>query len=368
MIVSQKVPAVDLAWQHAQIADEVRAGFDRVLETTGFILGAEAEAFERAYSSYCGVTDTVGVGSGTDAVELALRGAGVAAGDEVIIPANTFVATAEGVARAGGVPVLVDCDEDYLIDVEQAAAAVTPRTRAVVGVHLYGRLAPIERLRAAVGPGVAIVEDAAQSQGARSSDSGLRSGALGDVAATSFYPGKNLGAYGDAGAVTTSDPAIAERVRRLRNHGGTAKYEHLEIGTTSRLDGLQAVVLSAKLARLDAWNERRRAVADRYDEALAGLPGVVLPRRGDREEHVHHLYVVRVPERDRVVAELNAQGIGAAVHYPAPVHRTPAFAHLGGSHPRSEAYAAEILSLPIHPGLDAEQQEHVIAAFRRSLG
>lgn len=368
MIVSQKVPAVDLAWQHAQIADEVRAGFDRVLETTGFILGAEAEAFERAYSAYCGVGHTVGVGSGTDAVELALRAAGVEAGDEVVIPANTFVATAEGVARAGGVPVLVDCDEDYLIDVEAAAAAVTPRTRAVVGVHLYGRLAPIERLREAVGPGVAIVEDAAQSQGARSSVSGLRSGALGDVAATSFYPGKNLGAYGDAGAVTTSDPEIAERVRRLRNHGGTARYEHLEVGTTSRLDGLQAVVLAAKLALLDDWNARRRAVADRYDAGLAGLPGVVLPGRGGPEEHVHHLYVVRVPERDRVVAELNEQGIGAAVHYPAPVHRTPAFAHLGGSHPRSEAYAAEILSLPIHPGLDAEQQEHVIDAVRRSLG
>lgn len=367
MIVSQKVPAVDLAWQHAQVADEVRAGFDRVLETTGFILGAEADAFERAYSEYCGVGHTVGVGSGTDAVELALRGAGVGAGDEVIIPANTFVATAEGVARAGGVPVLVDCDEDYLIDVEQAAAAVTPRTRAVVGVHLYGRLAPIERLREAVGDGIAIVEDAAQSQGARSSVSGLRSGALGDAAATSFYPGKNLGAYGDAGAVTTSDAEIAERVRRLRNHGGTAKYEHHEIGTTSRLDGLQAVVLSAKLALLDEWNDRRRAVAARYDDALAEVPGVVLPRRGPAGEHVHHLYVVRVADRDRIVAELNDQGIGAAVHYPAPVHRTGAFAHLGGSHPRSEAYAGEILSLPIHPGLDLDQQQHVIDVFRGSV-
>lgn len=367
MIVSQKVPAVDLAWQHAQIADEVRDGFARVLATTGFILGAEAEAFESAYSAYCGVGHTVGVGSGTDAVELAVRAAGVQPGDEVVLPANTFVATAEGVARAGGVPVLVDCDDDYLIDVEQAAAAITPRTRAVVGVHLYGRLAPIERLRDAVGPGIAIVEDAAQSQGARSGVSGMRSGALGDVAATSFYPGKNLGAYGDAGAVTTSDPEIAERVRRLRNHGGTARYEHREIGTTSRLDGLQAVVLSAKLARLDEWNDRRRAVADRYDAALAALPGVTLPQRGRPEEHVHHLYVIRVAERDRVVAELNDRGIGAAVHYPTPVHRTAAFAHLGGSHPRSETYAGEILSLPIHPGLDPDQQEYVIDAVVRSL-
>lgn len=367
MIVTQSVPAGDLSLQHREIEDEVREGFARVFASSGYILGPEVEAFEQQYSEYSGVRETVGLGSGTDAVEIALRAAGVREGDEVIVPTNTFVATAEGVVRAGARPVLVDCDRDYLIDVERAASAIGPRTRAIVGVHLYGQLAPIEEL-AGIAPGrVLVIEDAAQSQGA--SRNGVVSGGLGVAAATSFYPGKNLGAYGDAGAMTTNDPEIAEHARRLRNHGGVARYEHAEFGTTSRLDSLQAVVLSAKLRRLDAWNEQRRAAAARYDELLADLD-VTTPAVVPGNVHVFHQYVVRVPGRDAVLARLNSAGVGAGLHYRTPLHRLPAFAGDGydpHDFPVAEEFADRLLSLPIYPGITAEQQEVVADELRKAM-
>ncbi|WP_436531161.1 DegT/DnrJ/EryC1/StrS family aminotransferase [Actinoplanes sp. HUAS TT8] len=362
-----RIPLVDLAAAHAEVAEEVEAGFKRIIAETAFIGGAEVRAFEQEYAAYSGVTHCVGAANGTDALELAFRAVGVGPGSEVILPANTFIATAEAVVRAGGTVVLVDSDpRTYLIDVPAALAAVTPATRAIVPVHLYGQLAPVEQLRAGLAgrDDVAIVEDAAQSQGA--TRLGRRAGA-GGIAATSFYPGKNLGAYGDAGAVVTDSDQWAGTVRTLGDHGSTRKYHHDLIGVNSRLDGLQAVVLRAKLARLDSANQRRRAAAARYDQLLAGLDDVVLPVTLDGNEHVWHIYCVRVPRRDEVLARLHEAGVGAAVHYPFPVHRTGAFEHLGGSFPNAEAAAPELLSLPIYPQISAAQQETVAAALISAL-
>lgn len=352
------IPLVDLGLQNAVIADQVIEATTRIIAGGGFILGPEVTAFESEFARYCGVSRVVGVGNGTDALELALRAAGVGRGDEVIVPANTFVATAEAVERTGAAVVLVDNDDDYLIDVDSVAEHLTPRTRAVMAVHLYGQTAPVERLRQIVGEDVVIVEDAAQAQGA--SRNGRRAGSIGDIAGTSFYPGKNLGAFGDAGAVMTDNAEYAERVALLRNHGGERRYEHLKVGMNSRMDSIQASALSAKLVHLDRWNADRRVAAALYAELLADLTEVVLPRIVPGNEHVFHLYVVRVPDRDRVVGTLNESGIGAAIHYPLPVHRLPAFPHLaGGSFPRAEKYAGQLLSLPIYPGITPEQQGRV---------
>jgi len=359
--VTAGIPLVDLDLQHREIADEVRSGFDRVLAAKSFVLGPEVERFEQAYADYCGVRHCVGVANGTDAVELALRACGIGPGDEVLAPANTFVATAEAVLRAGARLVLADCDDSYLLDPDEVAARLTPRTRAVLPVHLYGQLAPMKALSDVVGPDVVLIEDAAQAQGA--TQDGRASGSFGRAAATSFYPGKNLGAYGDAGAVTTDSEEVADRLRALRNHGGVRRYEHSEVGVNSRLDGLQAVVLSAKLTRLDRWNEQRRAAAAYYDELLSGLPGVLRPATAPRNEHVWHLYVIRVPGRDEVLAALHEAGIGAGIHYPAPVHQVPAFRSLGygsGAFPRAEQLATEILTLPLFPGIRTDQQERVV--------
>lgn len=368
MVTTQEVPLVDLSIQHREIAEEVRAGFDRVLSAGDFVLGQEVDSFERQFAQFCGVEHAVGVGTGTDALELALRGGGIQPGDEVILPANTFIATAEAAIRAGAVLRLVDCDENFLIDPAAVTTALGPRTKAIIGVDLYGQAAPMELLRKATGPDVLLVEDAAQSQGARRH--GTRAGALGDAAGTSFYPGKNLGAYGDGGAVLTHSATIADRIRRLRNHGGTRRYEHLDIGTNSRLDTLQAVVLSAKLSRLDSWNQARRDAATYYTQLLEGIPGVVAPRTAEGNEHVFHLYVIRVPHRDRVLTLLRDDGIGAAVHYPAPLHRLPALSYLGiddGAFPMAERMSAEILSLPIYPGITREHQDRVAESLSKAL-
>ena len=362
------VPLVDLAAQHAEIASEVAAGWQEILDRTGFVGGPKVTAFESEYADFIGTSHCVGVGNGTDAIEIALRALGVGPGDECIIPANTFIATAEAVSRAGAVPVLVDCADDgtYLIDAAAVEAAVTSRTRAILPVHLYGQAAAVELL----GPiaeraGARIVEDAAQSQGARRN--GVRAGSLGDAAATSFYPGKNLGAYGDAGAVLTDSAATAARVRMIRDHGSPGKYEHEVVGLNSRMDAIQAVVLSAKLRRLDKWNEGRRAAAAHYGELLAEIPGVTLPRTLEGNEHVWHLYVVRVADRDRVLRELQAAGVGAGIHYPVPVHLTGAYAGLGyagGAFPVAERASREILSLPLFAGITPDQQECVGSALR----
>jgi dTDP-4-amino-4,6-dideoxygalactose transaminase len=360
------VPFVDLAAQQAEIADEVRLGLDSVFERTAFIGGAEVAYFEQEFAAYVGVRHCVGVGNGTDALELALRALGVGAGDEVILPANTFIATAEAVSAIGATPVLVDVDEEHLlIDPAEVERAITDRTKAIAPVHLFGQTAPVEQL---LGFGVPVLEDAAQSQGARRA--ARPAGSLGRVAATSFYPGKNLGAAGDAGAVMTDDAGIAERVRVLSAHGSPSKYVHEVVGRNSRLDTVQAVVLRAKLARLEKWNEQRRQAADRYAAMLADVPGVRVPVSAPGNEDVWHLYVVRVEDRDRVLAELGTAGIGAGIHYPTPVHLTEAYADLclpSGSFPVAERAAGEILSLPMFPHLTAEQQERVVEALRKSV-
>ncbi|WP_345801189.1 DegT/DnrJ/EryC1/StrS family aminotransferase [Microbacterium sp. AZCO] len=365
----QSVPMLDLGHQHRLVADEVAEGFARVLASNSYVLGREVEQFEREYGDYLGLAHVVGVGNGTDALELALAAAGVGPGDEVVIPANTFVATAEAVVRVGATLRLVDVTDDHLIDPAEVALALSSRTRAVIPVHLYGRIADVAAIRRLVGPDVLIVEDAAQSQGARTA--GRAAGALGDVAATSFYPGKNLGAYGDAGAVTTNDAGIADRVRALRNHGGTARYEHRIVGSNSRLDSLQAVVLSAKLRHLDAWNAERRVLAARYRQGLA-RPGITVPTAPEYEAHVYHQFVVELDDRNRVFAELVAAGIGVGIHYPTPVHLLPAFASAGlggvGDFPRAERQAGRILSLPIYPGLTERAQDRVIASLLEAIG
>jgi dTDP-4-amino-4,6-dideoxygalactose transaminase len=372
-----RVPLVDLAWQHAEVADEVGAGFSEVLAATDFIGGKAVAAFEQEYADALDIPYVVGVANGTDAIEIALRAVGVGPGDEVVLPANTFVATAEAVVRAGARPVPVDVDPVYhLIDPERAVAAFGPRTKAVVPVHLYGQAAPVEELRAAAADaGVAVVEDAAQSQGA--TRHGRPAGGLAEIAGTSFYPGKNLGAYGDAGAVLVGAAELAQRVRMLANHGSQRKYVHETFGFNSRLDTLQAVVLRAKLRRLAGWNAARRAAAERYHALLADLAGagrVVLPATEPGNGHVWHLYVLRVPagvaDRDEVLRALDATGIGAGIHYPVPVHLQPAFrdpAHGPGSCPVVEQAAAEILSLPLFPGITPAQQERVAVELGRAL-
>lgn len=366
-----QIPLVDLACQHREIAAEVRRGIEKVVEQNAFIGGAAVGEFEVAFARYCGVRHCVGVGNGTDALELMLRAAGIGCGDEVIVPANTFVATAAAAVRAGATPVFVDADPaSYLIDPERVAERVGPRTRAILPVHLYGQLAAMEALQdIAREAELLLFEDAAQSQGARRH--GRSMGSFGLAAATSFYPGKNLGAYGDAGAVVTDDEALAARIRRLANHGSKRKYEHPELGFNSRLDTIHAVVLLAKLERLDAWNEARREAARRYDALLGDLPRITLPQTLPGNEPVWHLYVVRVPERDRVLANLHAAGIGASIHYPVPVHLHGAFSHLGcekGAFPNAERAAQEILSLPIYPGITEAQQTRVAEVLRESVG
>ena len=365
------VPPVDLRLQHEAIADEIARGFATVFDKTAFVLGPAVKEFEDAYAAFIGARHCIGVANGTDALELALRAAGVDADAEVLLPANTFIATALAVLRAGGRPVLVDCDpEYYLLDVEQAAARITKNTRFLMPVHLYGQMAPVEKLEAlARSHNLTVIEDAAQAQGAHRH--GRSAGACGLAAGTSFYPGKNLGAYGDAGAVTTESDQIAARLRALRNYGSEVKYHHPEIGFNSRLDTLQAVVLSAKLKRLGGWNEARRTAARRYDDLLADLPAVTPPRTLPGNDHVFHLYVVRVPNRDQVLKKLNADGVGAQIHYPVPIHLQGAFRQLGlgeGSFPVAEKAAREILSLPMYPAITADQQARVVASLRRALG
>ena len=366
------IPLVDLRAAHAEIAAEVAAGFERVLANTAFVGGPEVAAFEREYAEFSGVAHCVGVANGTDAVELALRAVGVGPGDEVVMPANTFVATAEAAARAGARVVLADIDPGtHLVDVAAMLKAVGPATKAVVPVHLYGQLAEVEQLHTELaGSGVAVVEDAAQCQGALRN--GLAAGS-GGIAATSFYPGKNLGAYGDAGAVTTDDADLAATVRTVSNHGGLTKYVHEVVGVNSRLDALQAVVLRTKLARLAGWNEARRAAAARYEQLLSSLE-VVLPATLPGNEHVWHLYVVRVPggadRRDKVLARLREAGVGAGIHYPYPVHRTPAFGdprYPVGSFPIAEQVANEIISIPLYPHITVEQQEATASALAAAL-
>ncbi|MCR2793556.1 DegT/DnrJ/EryC1/StrS family aminotransferase [Microbacterium sp. zg.Y625] len=368
--LTESVPFLDLAAQQAEIADEVMPVWQAQLTSAAFVGGPEVAAFESEYADYIGVRHVVGVSNGTDALELAYRAVGVRPGDEVIMPANTFIATAEAASRLGAVPVFVDVDDEHLlIDPGAVEAAITPRTRVIAPVHLFGQTAPMGLITAlARRHDLAVVEDAAQAQGAGGSAG--RAGALGQVAATSFYPGKNLGAAGDAGAVMTDDDDIAALVRNLGAHGSAVKYVHDHVGMNARLDAVQASVLRAKLRRLDGWNTARRAAARRYGELLGDVEGVRLPSVRAGNSDVWHLYVVRVAERARVMAQLGAAGIGTGIHYPTPVHLTEAYAYLGGRRgqfPVAEAAAERIMSLPMFPHLTADQQARVAEVLRAAV-
>jgi dTDP-4-amino-4,6-dideoxygalactose transaminase len=364
------IPFVDLSIQHRQVAQEVEEGFAEVLGSGAYVGGKALGLFEQEYADFTGVAHCIGVGNGTDAIELALRAMGIGRDDEVVIPANTFIATAEAVVRAGARPVLVDADDEALLmDPARVADALTARTRAVIPVDLYGQPAPVELVEAALaGTDVRILVDGAQSQGARRH--GRRAGSLASITSTSFYPGKNLGAYGDGGAVVTDDAELARALRLLGAHGSAVKYQHEVLGFNSRLDTLQAVVLSAKLKRLDTWNRERREAAARYDALLAGVDGVRLPVTLEGNEHAWHLYVIRVDRRDEVLRRLNENGVGAGIHYPVPVHLQPAFRSLGhaaGSFPVTERSADQILSLPMYPGITAAQQERVAEVLAHAV-
>lgn len=361
------VPFVDLRAQYATIRDEARAAMDAVLERGDFILGGAVETFERSFAAYCGVEHAVGLDSGLSALEIALRALDIGPDDEVITAANSFIASALPISTVGATPVLVDVDErTYNLDVARVEAAITPRTRAIMPVHLYGQPADMHALLAlAERHGLAVVEDACQAHGARYH--GERVGSLGHVAAFSFYPAKNLGAYGDGGALVTNDPAIAERARSFRNYGSKRKYHHEILGSNRRLDTLQAAVLNVKLPRLDDWNEGRRQAAARYDTLLADA-GVVVPARSDGVDHAYHLYVVRSTDRDGLQAHLAREGIATGIHYPLPIHLQPAYRDLPyqrGDFPVTERIAGEILSLPMYAELSAAQVERVADAIVR---
>lgn len=365
-VVSSKVPLVDLAAQYAAIHPEVDQAIQAVLDATDFIMGPAVKQFETDFAAYCGAGYCVGVASGTAALELVLRAVGVGPGHEVITVAHTFIATAEAISAVGAGPVFVDIDPcTYNMDPSRLAAAITPATRAIVPVHIYGQPADMDGIRAvAAAHKLVVIEDAAQAHGAIWN--GIAAGGLGDAACFSFYPGKNLGAYGDAGAVVTNDAAIAEQVRLLRNHGRRSKYLHEVKGYGERLDTLQAAVLAAKLPHLPAWTAARRRLAARYDELLADLP-VERPVVATAAEPVWHLYVLRYGQRDALLEHLNRNGIGAGVHYPVPLHLQPAYADLGyqpGALPVTETVAMTCLSLPIYPEMTDAQQDRVVAVIR----
>lgn len=362
------IPLVDLGWQHEVIAEDVERGLEEVFAKTAFIQGPQVAEFESAFASFVGAEHCVGVGSGTDALELAIRALGIGRGDTVVVPANSFIASALGVLRAGANVKLVDCDPDsYLMDMAMASDALDPKVRAIMPVHLYGQMAPAEQLTG-LPDRVTVIEDAAQSQGATRNGKGM--GSLGAVAATSFYPGKNIGAYGDAGAVVTSDAILADLVRKLGNWGSSEKYHHPELGFNSRLDTVQAVVLKAKLERLAMWNEARAEAAQRYHALLAEEERVRLPVTLAGNTHVWHLYVIRVPTRDRVLEHMQGHGVGAGIHYPVPMHLQGALSDLGygpGDFPVTEQAATEILSLPMYPGITESQQERAVEVLLDSL-
>lgn len=364
-----QIPLVDLKAQYAAIKPEIDAAIARVLDSTGFILGAEVLAFEKKYAAWVGVRGAVGVASGTAALHLALRACGVGPGDEVITTAYTFVATAEAISQVGATPVFVDIEPaTFNLDPALVERAITPCTKAIVPVHLYGQPARMDALvEIARRHRLRLIEDAAQAHG--SAYRGTRVGGFGDLACFSFFPGKNLGAYGDGGAVTGNDEELLARVRRLRDHGRTTKYEHVELGFGERLDALQAAVVAVKLDYIDAWNDARRAHAVRYHEVLEGCP-IARPEASPDVRHVYHLYVIRAEGRDALLDRLKARGVSAGVHYPIPVHRQPVYMRQGYdrlSLPLTERAAQEVLSLPMYPELSDEQIGHVAAAVREAV-
>jgi dTDP-4-amino-4,6-dideoxygalactose transaminase len=360
-----KIPFLDLHAAYRELQEELDAVCRRVLSSGRYVLGQEVEAFEREFAAYCGVRHCIGVSNGLDALELILRGYGVGAGDEVIVPAHTFIATWLAVSRAGAIPVPVEPDPNtYTIGADRIEAALTAATRAIMPVHLYGQPVDMDRIcELAQAHGVKVIEDAAQAHGA--CYRGRRAGSIGDAAGFSFYPGKNLGALGDAGAVVTNDDALALNIRRLCNYGSSAKYHHEIKGSNARLDEMQAAFLRVKLSRLDEWNGRRSALAARYLEGLAEAFSVTLPHVPKKNNPVWHLFVIRHPRRDELQRHVSRAGVETLIHYPIAPHLSGAYADRGfkvGDFPITERIAATALSLPIGPHLTPEMQERVVQA------
>lgn len=367
------VPFVDLSFQHEPLQAQIEQRWRDCIAQGLFILGPDVAAFEQAFAEASGVAHGIGVASGTDALTLGMRACGIQAGDEVLVPANTFIATLIGVLRTGATPVLVDCDPDTaLIDLEAAVKKITPRTKAIAPVHLYGQLVAPQPLKDfAQSHNLLIIEDAAQAHLAHRD--GITAGSIGTVAAYSFYPSKNLGAMGDGGMVLTHDPEIASKIRAYRNYGAREKYIHQEWGTNSRLDNLQAAVLGLKLPHLRDWNAARNQRAEQYTAALSPLPGICPLVNHSGPGHSYHLYIIRVQpplQREQLQAALTEAGIQTGIHYPIPCHLQPAYRFLGhqpGDFPVAEQLAAEILSLPMFPGLTTAQVETVVAAIHDSV-
>jgi dTDP-4-amino-4,6-dideoxygalactose transaminase len=374
---SVKVPFADLVWQHQPLQAEIEAALKTVLERGDFVLGHALTEFEQAFAQACGVGYGIGVASGTDAIALGLRACGIAPGDEVLVPANTFIATVIGVIQAGATPILVDCDvQTALIDLEAAAKAVTAKTKAIVPVHLYGQLvAPSQLYDFANAHNLLIFEDAAQAHLAEREN--YRAGSIGLAAAFSFYPSKNLGALGNGGMVVTNEEAIAQTIRSLRNYGAPSKYYHTELGINSRLDTLQAAVLNLKLPHLEHWNELRNQAAQHYDALLKPLEaqGISAIANPSGSGHVYHLYVIRMAGaiaegRESIQAQLAGGGIQTGIHYPIPCHLQPGYRYLGyqlGDFPIAEALCQQILSLPMYPGLTQPQIEYVVEQLSQTL-
>lgn len=368
--MTSPIPLVDLKAQYHSLRSEIDAAMAAVVEATAFINGPDVAAFEGEFARFCGAEYCVGVSSGLEALRLILVAAGIGAGDEVIVPANTFIATALAVSGVGATVVLADCDRRTSnLDLAATRRAITPRTKAIIPVHLYGQPVDWAGLEViATQHGLLLIEDAAQAHGARVGP--RQCGSLGLAAAFSFYPGKNLGAFGDAGAVTTNDAGLAERIRQARSYGERRKYEHTVKGGNWRLDTLQAAVLRVKLRHLAVWNERRRSIAAAYTERLGDCREVILPHVIAGVTPVWHLYVVEVEKRDRVLKALHQRGVMAGIHYPCPIHLQPAYADLGlaeGAFANAELLAPRILSLPIFPEMTDAQVDAVCAALRAAL-
>jgi len=368
---NNRIPFVDLVSQHSFLSKEIEEAIGRVLTGGGFTLGGNVQKFEEEFASFCGVDYAIGVGSGTDALHLALRALGVGPGDEVITVPNTFIATVEAIIACGARPVFVDIAEDtHLMDVSQIESAITKKTKAIIPVHLYGQPADMEAIcEIAAEHGLKVIEDACQAHGASIDD--IKTGCFGDAACFSFYPSKNLGGVGDGGIVVTNNGEISERVERLRNHGESGKHNHVEPGFCSRLHGIQAAVLSVKLGQLDRWNKARRYNASIYDSLLRDTP-VVTPFCKDSNYHVYHLYVIRAEDRDELREHLASQNVETGIHYPVPIHLQAALKEYGykkGDFPVAERVADEILSLPMFPELkepDIERVANEIISFLSS--
>ena len=368
-MVNTNVPYLDLKAQYQSIKPEIDAAIARVLESCQFVLGPEVAGFEQEFAAYCGTAECIALNSGTSALHLALLAAGVGPGDEVITVPFTFVASVSAVTYAGARPVLVDIDpRSFTMDPAQIEAAITPRTKAILPVHLYGQSADMDPImEIARRHRLVVIEDAAQAHGAKYK--GRPVGSIGDMACFSFYPGKNLGAYGEGGAVTTNNPEHARTIRMLRDWGQDRKYHHVLRGFNYRMEGFQGAILRVKLRHLEAWTEARRAVVRQYDELLADA-GVETPKEMPWGRHVYHVYTLRTDDRDGLQSALQADGIQTGIHYPVPAHLQPAYADLGygrGAFPRSEAAAEQVLSLPLYPELSPHAVAQVAGAIKKAI-